>query len=138
MDATVVKVAEEAEVEAAEEVAKASAPAFGKGLITCLDGGHLVCVAYDKHEANHMPVSRGGGTAHYLLVVGYAGAASADAAAADEEEDVRLICLHGLSRRPLVLTPHELLQSNAQLKRMKKGTNSEMGRQGRHGYAIGR
>ena len=40
-------------------------------------------------------------------------------------EPARLICMHGLSRRPLVLPPSELLASNAQLTQMKQGVNTK-------------
>ena len=58
-------------------------------------------------------------------------AKAADAKAADStpltsgEAGLRLIALHGLSRRPLVLEASELLASNGQLRQMKQSVNTK-------------
>ena len=111
---------------AAADAAAASA-LFGSGVRAWLAAGGVAVVPYDKDEANHMPALRGGRTAHYLIVFGVA--QGAIAACAGEEAGggalLRLVCAHGLSRRPLVLTPAELLASNAQLEQMKAGLNTK-------------
>ena len=79
-----------------------------------LDAGGLVIVPYDKHEGTHEPVARNGHAAHYALITGYAAAQSSEC-----RDELRLVCVHGLSRRPLVVTPAELAASNAQLRSVK-------------------
>ena len=96
------------------------AHAFVRALAAWLGSGGLAVMPYDKDEATHTPVLRGGRAAHYLVVVGLATPAGEEAA-----EPARLICVHGLSRRPLVLPPSELLASNAQLTQMKQGVNTK-------------
>ena len=106
-----------------EAAAAAQARTFARGVGEWLADGGLAIMAYDKDEANHAPALRGGLNAHYLVIVGVA----APSAAQDDEEEPeppRLVCLHGLSKRPLVLTAEELLASNRQLNEMKGGVNS--------------
>jgi len=86
--------------------------------------GGLAIVPYDKGEANHGPVERGGRNAHYAVLV-----AAAPLGEVEEAQEVaggrwRLIGLHGLSRQPLVVSPDELARSNAQLVTMKKGVGT--------------
>jgi hypothetical protein len=109
-----------AEAAAGESAASlaAAAATFARGVSAWLACGGVAVVPYDKDEANHMPALRQGKMAHYLIVVGCATSATADV-------PPRLIALHGLSRRPLVLEAAELLTSNAQLTRMKQSVNTK-------------
>lgn len=79
-----------------------------------LAAGGLAVIPYDKHEGTHEPVARGGHAAHYALLIGYAA----------RKGDVRIVGVHGLSRRPLVSTAGALCASNAGLVEMKRSVNT--------------
>ena len=130
--------AEPAETQAAEAAeAEPGGGALGLALAQWIGDGGLAVVPYDHHEADHTPVARGGGAAHYALLVGYA-APHAEAPAAEvidadgkaeedgscrrpdpADEELVLIGVHGLSRAPLLATAAELRASNEQLRAMK-------------------
>ena len=124
LNATVVRVDADSSNGGANSGATATAAAtrLGAGLAAWVASGGLAVVPYDKHEANHMPVHRGGKMAHYLIVHG---TASIEGAAETSAPPLRLICAHGLSRRPLVVTAAELYASNSQLLEMKQSTNTK-------------
>ena len=101
---------------AAPAGAAPNAAAFGRALAEWLGNGGVAVVPYDKEDANHMPALKGGRSAHYALVCGVATAADADADAdAGGGGGLRLVAVHGMSRRPLVVTAAELEASNLQL-----------------------
>ena len=115
----------------AEEEERRRHEAFGAALGEWLAQGGLAVMPYDKGGADHLPVLNGGAEAHYLLVVGVAtrgrsdGGTSVAMTPAASDGTHMLVCTHGLSKRPLVVSPDALLASNAQLMSMKKGVNSK-------------
>ncbi|KAL1521423.1 hypothetical protein AB1Y20_021087 [Prymnesium parvum] len=88
--------------------------------------GGLVVVPYDKDELHHQPTCRGGHGAHYALLIGLASDAAGEV----------LLGAHGLSRQPLVMTPAELHESNAQLLQMKRTANSNAWVVGKAGIRL--
>lgn len=82
-----------------------------------LSAGGVLVVPYDKDELHHGPATRKGHGAHYALLVGIAEAEGSD--------DILLVGMHGLSKRPLVMSVGELRSSNAQLREVKRTGNSK-------------
>ena len=127
-------VAPEAEGAAAGESARrVHSAALGDQIACWLRLGGMAIVPYDKGDANHGPVERGGHAAHYALLVAAApcvaksGEEVPPAAAGTvgpAESTWVLVGVHGLSRQPLVMSPDELAASNAQLVSMKPGAGT--------------
>eukprot|EP00928_Gymnodinium_smaydae_P097883 TRINITY_DN8974_c0_g1_i1.p1 TRINITY_DN8974_c0_g1~~TRINITY_DN8974_c0_g1_i1.p1 ORF type:complete len:206 (+),score=29.00 TRINITY_DN8974_c0_g1_i1:540-1157(+) len=90
---------------------------FGEAVAGWILQGGVAIVPYDKEDANHMPCLKAGHSAHYALVCGVARDLDAP--------NLRLIAVHGMSRRPLVLTSNELEASNAQLHELKPTVNTK-------------
>ena len=98
--------------------ASAASLSLARGLAAWLEAGGLAIFPYDS-DGSHRPALKGGHSAHYALVCGAALARGRRRAADNGEADIRIVCMHGLSRRPLVVSSAELAASNAQLHEMK-------------------
>lgn len=121
---------------------------LGRGLAGWLASGGVAIIPYDA-DATHLPALKGGLSAHYALVCGVATRSRAtdeDVGAKEqvaddgeeEEQGMRLVCLHGLSRRPLVVSSAALSASNAQLHAMKATTNTRKWVVGAAGIRLSR
>lgn len=105
----------------ADSIALDGGPLYGTGAlwhevtVEWLKAGGLIIAPYDNDELHYGPALRGGHRAHYALLVGLA----------QTSGKVFLLAVHGLSRRPLVMSPAELYASNTQLRDMKRSGNSK-------------
>lgn len=140
-DADATKAEPDRPATSAGDVNRAAGEVLGRSLTHWIAGGGVAVVPYDKDDAHHRPVLKGGHSAHYALVCGLATRDSGGdsiMAAHGDAGDVLLVCIHGLSRRPLVLTPSELAASNKQLLTMKRSANSKKWVVGSAGVRLAR
>jgi len=69
--------------------------------------GHLFVLPYDRDSATNMPITKDGTCAHYALLIGYYYHTI--------DEELHLVAMHGMSRRPVCAPLSAWLVSNQQL-----------------------